>query len=121
MPWRGLDVGSPFDYRQQGILYVARELPPPGRDGMSEAALAEIAELVWAAGGRTLGLFTSRRAAETAAVHVRRELPKLTILCQGDAQLPELTRRFVADEQPACSAPCRCGRASTYRARPASW
>jgi ATP-dependent DNA helicase DinG len=99
VPWRGLDVGSPFTYRQQGIRYVARALPPPGRDGLSEAALAEIAELVWAAGGRTLGLFSSRRAAETAAVHVRRELPKLTILCQGDAQLPELTRRFIADEQ----------------------
>ncbi len=98
-PWRGLDVGSPFAYRQQGIRYVARALPPPGRDGLSEAALAEIAELVWAAGGRTLGLFSSRRAAETAAVHVRRELPKLKILCQGDAQLPELTRRFVRDEQ----------------------
>ena len=68
VPWRGLDVGSPFAYRQQGILYVARALPPPGRDGLSEAALAEIAELVWAAGGRTLGLFSSRRAAETAAV-----------------------------------------------------
>ena len=97
--WRGLDVGSPFGYRQQGIRYVARRLPPPGRDGLSEAALAEIAELVWAAGGRTLGLFSSRRAAETAAVHVRRELPKLTVLCQGDAQLPELTRRFLRDEQ----------------------
>ena len=99
VPWRGLDVGSPFAYRQQGIRYVARALPPPGRDGLSEKALAEIAELVWAAGGRTLGLFSSRRAAETAAVHVRRELPKLTVLCQGDAQLPELTRRFVTDEQ----------------------
>jgi ATP-dependent DNA helicase DinG len=99
VPWRGLDVGSPFAYRQQGIRYVARALPPPGRDGLSEAALAEIAELVWAAGGRTLGLFSSRRAAETAAVHVRRELSKLTVLCQGDAQLPELTRRFIADEQ----------------------
>jgi ATP-dependent DNA helicase DinG len=97
--WRGLDVGSPFAYRQQGIRYVARALPPPGRDGLSEAALAEIAELVWAAGGRTLGLFSSRRAAETAAVHVRRELPNLTVLCQGDAQLPELTRRFIRDEQ----------------------
>ena len=99
VPWRGLDVGSPFAYRQQGIRYVARALPPPGRDGLSEAALAEIAELVWAAGGRTLGLFSSRRAAETAAVHVRRELPKLKILCQGDAQLPELTRRFLRDEE----------------------
>jgi ATP-dependent DNA helicase DinG len=96
--WRGLDVGSPFDYRRQGILYVARALPPPGRDGLSDAATAEIAELVWASGGRTLGLFSSRRAAEAAAVQVRKQLPKLTILCQGDAQLSELTRRFVEDE-----------------------
>jgi ATP-dependent DNA helicase DinG len=97
--WRGLDVGSPFDYRRQGILYVARTLPPPGRDGLPAETLAEIAELVWAAGGRTLGLFSSRRAAEAAAVHVRKQLPKLTILCQGDAQLSELTRRFVAEEE----------------------
>ncbi len=96
--WSGLDVGSPFDYRRQGIRYVARAMPPPGRDGLSEEAKTEIAELVWAAGGRTLGLFSSRRAAEAAAVHVRKQLPKMTILCQGDAQLSELTRRFVAEE-----------------------
>ena len=60
--------------------------------------MAEIAELVWAAGGRTLGLFSSRRAAEAAAQHVRRQLPKMTVLCQGDAQLSELTRRFTTDE-----------------------
>ncbi len=98
VPWRALDVGSPFDYQRQGIRYVARTLPTPGRDGMSQEVLDEIAELVWAAGGRTLGLFSSRRAAETAAVHVRRQLPKLTVLCQGDAQLSELTRRFTSEE-----------------------
>ena len=49
--------------------------------------------------GGPLGLFSSRRAAETAAVHVRKQLPALTILCQGDAQLPELTRRFVAERE----------------------
>ncbi len=98
VPWRGLDVGSPFDYGRQGILYVARSLPPPGRDGVSEASLAEIAELLWASGGRTLGLFSSRRAAETAAVYVRKQLPKMTVLCQGDAQLSELTKRFTAEE-----------------------
>ena len=37
LPWVGLDVGSPFDYGQQAILYVARHLPPPGRDGLGEA------------------------------------------------------------------------------------
>jgi len=93
--WHGVDVGSPFDYPSQGILYIATALPPPSRDGITEAVLAEIAELVWAAGGRTLGLFASQRSAEVAARHCRAEVPEVTILCQGDAQLSELTRRFV--------------------------
>ncbi|NYD43272.1 ATP-dependent DNA helicase DinG [Nocardioides panaciterrulae] len=97
LPWRGLDVGSPFDYGQQAILYVARHLPPPGRDGLGKAQLDEIVELVDAAGGRTLGLFSSRRAAEAAAEVVRERLPHLTTLAQGDAQLPELARQFVED------------------------
>ncbi|WP_238694841.1 ATP-dependent DNA helicase [Nocardioides caeni] len=96
-PWRGLDVGSPFDYSRQGILYVARHLPPPGRDGLGKAQLDEITELVDAAEGRTLGLFSSRRAAEAAAEHVRSALPHLTTLAQGEAQLPELARQFVED------------------------
>jgi ATP-dependent DNA helicase DinG len=97
LPWTGLDVGSPFDYGQQAILYVARHLPPPGRDGLGENQLDEIAELVDAADGRTLGLFSSRRAAETAAEAIRERLPHLTTLAQGDAQLPELARQFVDD------------------------
>ncbi len=95
--WEGLDVGSPFDYGQQAILYVARHLPAPGRDGLTQAHLDEITELVDAADGRTLGLFSSRRAAEAAAEHVREALPHLTTLAQGDAQLPELARQFVGD------------------------
>lgn len=92
--WRSLDVGSPFDYRRQGILYAAARLPPPGRDGLPEEVLSEIAELVWAAGGRTLGLFASRRNAEQATAHCRKALPELIFLCQGDAQLSELQRTF---------------------------
>ncbi|HEY0950627.1 ATP-dependent DNA helicase [Nocardioides sp.] len=97
LPWRGIDVGSPFDYGRQAILYVARHLPPPGRDGLGAAQLDEIVELVDAAEGRTLGLFSSRRAAETAAEAVRERLPHLTTLAQGDAQLPELAAQFVGD------------------------
>jgi ATP-dependent DNA helicase DinG len=95
--WQGIDVGSPFDYARQAILYVAKHLPPPGRDGLQKAQLDEIVELVDAAGGRTLGLFSSRRAAEVAAEEVRERLPHLTTLAQGDAQLPELARLFVED------------------------
>ena len=97
--WRALDVGSPFDYARQAICYVARQLPPPGRDGLGAAQLDEITALVEAAGGRTLGLFSSRRAAETAAAHVRTALPDLDLWCQGDAQLPELARRFLDEEE----------------------
>jgi ATP-dependent DNA helicase DinG len=97
LPWRGIDVGSPFDYARQAILYVARHLPPPGRDGLGPAQLDEIVDLVDAADGRTLGLFSSRRAAESAAEAARQRLPHLTVLAQGEAQLPELARLFTED------------------------
>jgi ATP-dependent DNA helicase DinG len=96
-PWRGVDVGSPFDYGKQGILYVAAHLPRPGRDGLGAPQLDEIVDLIDAAEGRTLGLFSSRRAAEGAAEAVRLRLPHLTVLAQGDAQLPELTKQFIED------------------------
>ena len=55
--WSGIDVGSPFEHGKAGILYVAAHLPPPGREGTGTAEqLNEIADLVTAAGGRTLGL-----------------------------------------------------------------
>ncbi|MDO5740121.1 MAG: ATP-dependent DNA helicase [Ornithinimicrobium sp.] len=98
-PWEGLDVGSPFDYPQQAIAYVAKHLPPPGRDGAPTVVFDEIEELVRAAGGRTLGLFSSRRAAEAAAEEMRARLADdgITVLCQGDDQLPTLVRRFATD------------------------
>ncbi|MBB1261225.1 ATP-dependent DNA helicase [Streptomyces alkaliterrae] len=97
-PWRGLDVGSPFDYRKQGILYVARHLSPPGREGSRSDMLAELAELVEAAGGRTLGLFSSMRAAQAAAEELRGRLD-LPVLLQGEETLGELIRRFAADDR----------------------
>lgn len=98
--WRSLDVGSPYEYPKQGILYVAKHLPPPGRDGMHPATLDELAELIECAGGRTLGLFSSRRAA-VAATEALRERLDLPILCQGDDSLPELLKAF-SDDTAAC-------------------
>jgi ATP-dependent DNA helicase DinG len=94
--WRGIDVGSPFEHAKQGILYVASHLPPPGRDGLTDATLGELAELIEAAGGRTLGLFSSMRAAVTAAQVMRARLD-VPILCQGDDSTGELVRAFAAD------------------------
>ncbi|HEU4911608.1 MAG TPA: ATP-dependent DNA helicase [Actinomycetes bacterium] len=94
--WTGLDVGSPFDYPRQGILYIARRLPPPGRDGASPAVMDELAALVEAAGGRTLGLFSSMRAAEAAAEEMRARLD-VPVLCQGEDRTAALVRAFAAD------------------------
>ncbi|MGW1105633.1 ATP-dependent DNA helicase [Streptomyces sp. NPDC002540] len=96
--WKGLDVGSPFDYPKQGILYVARHLATPGREGSRTDMLDELAELVEAAGGRTLGLFSSMRAAQAAAEEMRGRLDK-PILLQGEETLGELIKNFAADPE----------------------
>ncbi len=98
--WKGLDVGSPFDHPRSGILYVARKLPPPGRDQLPEAYLTELEELIGAAGGRTLGLFSSMRAAKEAAGALRERISQ-PLLCQGDDLTAQLVRQFAEDE-PTC-------------------
>ncbi len=97
--WRGIDVGSPFEHAKSGILYVAAHLPPPGRDGTGSAEqLDEIEALITAAGGRTLGLFSSMRAAKAAA-EVMRERLVTPVLCQGEDTTSALVRQFAEDEQ----------------------
>lgn len=97
--WRGVDVGSPFHHAKAGILYVAAHLPPPGRDGTGSAEqLTEIEELITAAGGRTLGLFSSMRAARAAAEAMRQRL-STPVLCQGDDSTSALVEQFSADAQ----------------------
>ncbi|MGC5616139.1 ATP-dependent DNA helicase [Georgenia sp. Z1491] len=98
--WDGVDVGSPFDYGRQAILYTPTHLPPPGRDGTAEATRAELVDLVTASGGGALGLFSSRRGAEEAA-EVVRDRTDLRVLCQGEDSLPALVEAFAADDD-AC-------------------
>ncbi|MFD9946170.1 ATP-dependent DNA helicase [Nonomuraea sp. NPDC059023] len=98
--WNGLDVGSPFDHPRAGILYVAKHLPQPGRDGLPQQYLDEITELIEAAGGRTLGLFSSMRAAK-AATEALRERLDVPLLCQGDDSTMLLVKQF-AESEPTC-------------------
>jgi ATP-dependent DNA helicase DinG len=98
--WTGLDAGSPFVHQRAGILYTAAHLPAPGRDGLAPAYLDELHALVTAAGGRTLGLFSSMRAAKQAAEALRSRLG-LPILCQGDDATGLLVAQFAKDE-PTC-------------------
>jgi ATP-dependent DNA helicase DinG len=100
LAWSGLDVGSPFDHPRRGILYVAKHLPPPGRDGLPPAYLTELSELITAAGGRTLGLFSSMRAARQAALELRGSL-SVPLFCQGDDATGQLIRQF-AEYESSC-------------------
>ncbi len=57
-------IGSPFDYPQQALIYIDRDLPKPdnGGDGLfQEESLTVIERLIGASRGRALVLFTSYR------------------------------------------------------------
>ena len=92
------DVGSPFDFASQAMLYCATSLPDP-RNAKYEAAMHDDLEaLITAAGGRTLALFTSWRAMKAAhAALSERHLPG-RLLIQGELPKPALTRVFTEDE-----------------------
>ena len=92
-----LDVGSPFDFGSQALLYVARHLPDPRDDGAPRAVSDELEALISAAGGRTLALFTSRRATAAAAAELAQRLP-FRVLVQGDLPKGRLLEEFARDE-----------------------
>lgn len=101
--FRTLDVGSPFDFATQGMLYLPTHLPEPGRDGISSEALDELSDLIHAAGGRTLALFSSWRAVESAAEALRTSLatrPDIALIVQrkGDP-VGVLVDKFAADKK----------------------
>ncbi|MHA7294629.1 ATP-dependent DNA helicase [Arthrobacter sp. HLT1-21] len=97
--WTGVDVGSPFDYPKQGVLYVAKDLPKPER-GTSAEQLDELEVLLKASRGGALGLFSSRRAAEEAAEALRPRVD-FQILCQGESSMSALVKQF-SDEPDTC-------------------
>jgi ATP-dependent DNA helicase DinG len=93
-----LDVGSPFDYQQQALLYCAIHLPDPRSPRYEHAMHRELEALVKAAGGRTLALFTSWRAMEAAAAALRPAVA-WPILTQADLPKPALIAAFQREEQ----------------------
>lgn len=95
-----LDVGSPFDYGANALLYCAAHLPDPRADGYKEAMHAELEALILAAGGRTLALFTSWRAMEAAVLALRERLP-FPVLDQNSLPKPALVKAF-SDDPTAC-------------------
>ena len=99
------DVGAGFDFARQGILYVAAHLPPPDRDGVSMEALDELADLIEAAGGRSLVLLSSWRGVDRASDYLRVRLGpaiesgrvgELFVQRRGESVRP-LIERFAAE------------------------
>ncbi len=93
-----IDVGSPFDYPSQALLYCPLHLPDPRHAAFEAAMVGELVALLQAAGGRTLALFTSWRAMTAAAQAVAERVP-WPVMSQSDLPKPALVARFAAEEQ----------------------
>jgi ATP-dependent DNA helicase DinG len=93
-----LDVGSPFDYPANGLIYCAARLPRPTDARWPDAAIDDLAALVDAAGGRTLALFTSYKAMHRAVEALRSRLP-FPLLAQGDQPKQALVERFAREPE----------------------
>ena len=91
-------VDSPFDYREQALLYLPRDLPEPGDPRFPAAAAERIAPLVEASGGRAFLLFTSHR--QMQALHARLgphfAALQYQVLLQGNEPRHLLLERFRA-------------------------
>ncbi len=93
-----LDVGSPFDYRKQAILYCAAHLPDPRKEEFANAWIDEAVALIDAAGGRTLGLCTSLKAAAALREALQERLPLLPVLSPDDMPRAKLMVEFAKIE-----------------------
>ncbi len=93
-----LDVGSPFDYEHNALLYCPVDLPDPRAAGHRDAQLAQIESLMVAAGGRTLALFTSFAAMRDAAERLEPRLP-WPILVQGEGSKGALLEQFIDEPE----------------------
>lgn len=97
-PHSQLDVGSPFDYEEQSLLYCPIDLPEPRDPNYRDAMVEELEALMLAAGGRTLALFTSYRAMNDASEFLEGQMP-FKVYTQGDLPKQVLLETFAEDEQ----------------------
>ncbi|KRB84716.1 ATP-dependent DNA helicase [Noviherbaspirillum sp. Root189] len=91
---------SPFDYGNQGLLYVPDNLPQPNSYEYTDAVIDAALPMIEAAGGRTFLLCTTIRAVNRAAERLREEFDKrklpFPLMVQGESGRTELLDRFRA-------------------------
>ena len=92
-----LSVPSPFNFRDQAVLFVPKIHRPTHPDWAEEVA-QEVEHVIRALSGRTLALFTSNRMLRATVDLCRERLEGFTLLAQGDAPNPVLQDQFLNDE-----------------------
>ncbi|HEY4347715.1 MAG TPA: ATP-dependent DNA helicase [Gaiellaceae bacterium] len=90
---RELIVGSPFDYREQALLYLPRTMPDPRSEGYTERVAEEVVALLSLSRGRGLVLTSSYRALDVLRSRIVGRVP-YEVLVQGDAPRERLLERF---------------------------
>jgi ATP-dependent DNA helicase DinG len=90
---REVSLPSPYDYREQALLYVPRAFPEPRSPGYDARLAEEVLALCRLSGGRALVLTTSYRALDGLAERVAPRLP-FPVLVQGEAPRERLLERF---------------------------
>ena len=89
---------SPFDYQNQGLLYVPQNLPQPNAIEYNDAVIDAALPMIEASGGRAFLLCTTIRAVNRAAERLREEFEKrgldFPLMVQGEAGRTELLDRF---------------------------
>ena len=91
---------SPFDYGQQGLLFVPQNLPQPNSLGYTDAVIDCALPIIEAAGGRTFFLCTTLRAVKRAAERLADEFKQrglnFPLFVQGEKGRTELLDQFRA-------------------------
>jgi ATP-dependent DNA helicase DinG len=91
---------SPFNYPEQGLLYVPNGMPQPNSREYTDAVVDAALPVIEAAGGRAFLLCTTIKAVKHCAERLREEFQKrelpFPLFVQGDAGRTELLERFRA-------------------------
>ena len=89
---------SPFNYEEQGLLYVPTGLPDPNAFGYTDACIDAALPVIEAAGGRTFFLCTTIRAVKQVSERLRDEFAKrglnYPLFVQGERGRTELLDTF---------------------------
>ena len=112
---RELAVGSPYDFREQALLYLPRGLPDPRAAGALDSVVEEVAALCRISAGRALVLTSSYRVLNAVADGIRGRVP-YEILVQGEAPASACWRGSAKRSTPCWSPRRRSGKGSTSRA-----